>query len=272
MYPLTFGSINFTIYAYLPLIQPPCGGSYFVLGSEPVELGLEITSTSGSFGSGDVSFDGLKVAVGIDFTGGSLSKDITPEIVLLNLKLPGQETPKNQSLIDLIEHGSIDEWITMAVSVFAAQLSKAGSLSSPLDEIGAMVYDVLSLLGLTGSVPSFDWDGLYHDPKSIVQLLTNWFRSIASSPATLKTWLNDWYCLRWHLCGGQLYGWECHRDGHAPSVCYSTERDSGRAWHVFHERPRLTPPERSMFILASSSGRKQSILFSGQNLSVPRLR
>jgi hypothetical protein len=200
MYPFTFGEVELTVYAYLPLIQLPSqGGSYFVLGSQPVELGLEVTGTGGPFGSGDVSFDGLKVAVRIDFTGGSLSKDITPEIVLLNLKLPGQQSPQNRSLLDLIEHGSIDEWITMAISVFAAQLSKAGSPASPPDEIGSMVYDVLALLGLTGSVPSFDWDGLYKDPQSIIELLTNWFRSIAASPSTLKTWLNDWYCLRYGI-------------------------------------------------------------------------
>lgn len=109
MYPFTFDSIGLTVYAYLPLLRlPPDDGDYFVLGSEPVELGFQVTSAGGPFGSGDVSFDGLKVAVGIDFTGGSLSKDITPEIVLLNLKLPGQPAPRNRSLTDLIEHGSID--------------------------------------------------------------------------------------------------------------------------------------------------------------------
>jgi hypothetical protein len=197
MYPFTFDSIDLTVYAYLPILRlPPDDGSYFVLGSEPAEFGLQVTSAGGPFGSGDVSFDGLKVAARIDFTGGSLSKDITPEIVLLNLKLPGRPAPRNQSLIDLIEHGSIDDWITMAVSVLAAQLSKPGSPSGPLDEVGAVVYDVLALLGLTGGVPPFDWEGLYHTPGSAVELLNNWFRSIAGSPATLKTWLDDWYCLR----------------------------------------------------------------------------
>jgi hypothetical protein len=195
LYPFTRDGITFTVYAYLPIIEMPSTDGYFVLGKEPVELGIEVTGANGAFGSSEVSFDGVKFAVSIDFEGGSLSEDIKPEIVLLNLRLPGSG-PQNVSLIDLIEQGSIDQWISMGISILAGQLSSSNSFASPLDEIGAIVYDVLALLGLAGNTPSFNWEELLAQPSSFVTLLNDWFRSIASSPTALADWLNAWYCLR----------------------------------------------------------------------------
>lgn len=206
LYPFTFEGLTFTLYAFLPIIEMPSVQGYFVLGKKPVELGLEITGASGAFGSGSVSFDGIKFAVKINFSGSSLAEDIKPEIVLLNLQLPGQQTPQNLSLLDLIAHGSIDGWISMGLSLLAVQLTQSissvnevdesNSSDNPLDEIGAMIEDVLALLGLAGDVPPFNWAGLLQQPSSIVKLLNDWFRAIAGSPASLKSWLNDWYCLR----------------------------------------------------------------------------
>lgn len=196
LYPFSHDGFTFTVYAYVPIIEMPATDGYFVLGKQPVELGIEITGQNGAFGNDEVSFDGVKFAVSINFQGGSLSHDIQPEIVLLNLRLPGQSSPQNVSLIDLIEQGSIDQWISMGISILAGQLSQSSSFASPLNEVGAIVYDVLALLGLAGDTPAFNWEGLLSQPGNIADLLIDWFRAIGSSPTALISWLNGWYCLR----------------------------------------------------------------------------
>lgn len=188
MRPFVKGSLTFTVYAYFPLLELPAADSgYFVLGQsdDPVELGFEITGSDGAFGSGEVAFDGLKVAMEVFFNGDAPR----PEIVLLNLRMPGQPKPADVSLIDLVANGPIDRWISLGLSVLAAQLSASPLAASPAGSIEAMVYDIMALLGLVGDVPSFDWEGLRKNPSGIVGLLTNWIKAIAASPDSLKSWL-----------------------------------------------------------------------------------
>ena len=180
-----------TVYAYFPLLQlPPQNGQYFVLGTnlDPIELGVQVTGANGAFGSGEVSFNGVKVASSIYF-------DQPPqlEIVLLNLMLPGDASPADRSLINLIENIDIAEWMKIGVSLLSAQLAQGSAAGAQID---AMVYDLLALLGLTGSVPALDWDDLVEGKISFTAALTQWFSSIAGSPGALQSWLNDWYCLR----------------------------------------------------------------------------
>jgi hypothetical protein len=182
------GSLTFTVYAYFPLLALPAGDEgYFVLGQsdDPAELGFEITGGGAAFGSGDVSFDGLKVAMEVFFNGDAPR----PEIVLLNLRLPGQPKPADVSLLDLIANGPINKWISLGLSVLAARLAASPLMNSPAGSIEAMVYDLMALLGLIGDVPSFDWQGLSENPSDITVLLNDWIKAIASSPEFLKSWL-----------------------------------------------------------------------------------
>ena len=187
--------LTITPYVYFPLLCLPAenGSNPFIPGNPtyaktyPVEIGIEVTGPKGKglFSAGGVSFDGLKVDSKVFLAD---QPPTPPEIVLLNLQLPG-EKPRDMSLSDL-EKVTVSEWIRTAISLLTSSLKDA-------PQIDNMVLDALALLGITGDVPAVDWEKLVHakDGPTAEAVFLDWFQSIAATPATLKTWLNDWYCL-----------------------------------------------------------------------------
>lgn len=198
LYTWKYDSFTLLPYAYFPLLLLPKDTSdnfQFILGQDghPVETGIDITGENGAFstGNGDASltFDGFKVGSQIYFTQGKLpSLDLT----LLNLKLPGEKQGANRSLFDLIANASVQEGITVALTVLGGQLNK---LSGPAATAGKMIQSVMELLGLLGPVPGIDWDDLIKSPEEAAKIFAGWLQNIMSNNNLLKAWLNDWYCL-----------------------------------------------------------------------------
>jgi hypothetical protein len=203
LYEWKYDDFSILPYAYFPIINLPTleGDSFeFILGQidskdvdHPVETGIDITGSNGVFNTGNglasMSFDGFKAATEIYF-----EKDKYPDIDLtfLNLKLPGERQGSNRSLFDLIQNTSVQQCITVALSVLGSQLAqKEGAAGTA----GKMVNSILELLGLFGPVPGIDWESLVRNPQKVAQIFTNWIQSITSNSSTLKSWLNDWYCL-----------------------------------------------------------------------------
>ncbi|HEX6189347.1 MAG TPA: hypothetical protein VFZ40_14800, partial [Pyrinomonadaceae bacterium] len=193
-------AFTLTTYAYFPLLElpGPSNSSPFLLGAStdyPVELGFELRGNSGAFGNQQVSFDGLKVGTSFSF-GDAGTPSIDYEIVLLNLLLPGESTASNRSLHQL-EAINANEWISTAISLFAAQIVNRipPGQSNLAGETGNLIHNLLDLLGLAGDIESFDWQQLV-SAGNVEALLSEWLGPIASSPATLRNWLNVWHCLR----------------------------------------------------------------------------
>lgn len=184
-------------YTYLPVIllpATPADSFEFILGNEnhPVECGIEIQGASGTFSTGvegaGISFDGFKVGSNVYFSGQLPSLDLT----FLNLILPGEQVGVNRSLFDLIENTSIQEWITMGLTVLGGQLSQ---MEGAAGTAGKMINSILALLGLVGPVPGIDWEAIVNDPASIPMIFTDWLSNIAADPEVLRSWLNDWFSL-----------------------------------------------------------------------------
>jgi hypothetical protein len=198
LYEWEYDSFSILPYAYFPILLLPAkpGESFsFILGADghPVEIGINITGANGTFNTGtainSLSFDGFQAASQIYFVEGKMpSLDLT----FLNLKLPGENQGSNRSLFDLIYSASVEQSITVALSVMGSQLSQ---LEGAAGTAGKMVNSILELLGLLGPVPGINWETLVKDPSTAARVFTLWLQNIASSNTMLKTWLNDWYCL-----------------------------------------------------------------------------
>jgi len=185
----TFSGVLIQPYAYIPFLRmpPASDGNTFVLGQTdyPMELGIDVTSPDGKFGTDEVSFDGVKVAALIRFAENPLSLDL----VLLNLKLPGQ--PAADASVNDILKTPASEWVATGVYLLVSQLVKAAP-PELVEKITNAVDALLKSLGLVGEIPEIDWDAIVKTPARIPEILTAWLKSIASDPVLLGKWLNDW--------------------------------------------------------------------------------
>ena len=190
MHMFEFGGVVIDPYIYFPFLRmpPPQQGSTFVLGDAafPIELGIDVTTTSGRFGTDEVSFDGVKVAATIAFTNDPLRLDL----VLLNLKLPGQPAA-DKNVNDLLKTPA-NEWIATAVYLLTSQLVETAP-EAQADTIRAAVNALLELMGLVGEIPPIDWNAIVKDPSKIAGVLAGWLRTIVADQVLLATWLEDGY-------------------------------------------------------------------------------
>ncbi len=202
-------SVEFTPYVYLPLVHMPPAAGQTVFSSAPVEMGMTLTKADGFGEAADpVSFDGLKISTHLYLTpapGGETDSDRKKplEIVLLNLKLPGQQAA-NVSVVDLIQKtiqkdaATINEWITIGVALLTSQLAKAidaAGGTATARQIANMTVDLLSLLGITGQTPAIDWQKVFEPQPDFKKIITDWFIQIAASPYSMKAWLNELFSL-----------------------------------------------------------------------------
>jgi hypothetical protein len=184
----TEGAFQFTPYAIVPIValdpgKTPNGAVDFVFANSatPAQLGLQIT---GSFGNGEVTFNGIQIAVDLNFATGSSSQPFSLQIILQGLTLPGQPAA-DTSLTSI--GSNLDEWIKLGISILAGQLASA--LGPSGTEISDTVTGVLALLGLDGSTPSPDWSALVSGDAE--GALLAWLQAIAGTPAVLSAWLNQ---------------------------------------------------------------------------------
>ena len=176
-------------YAYIPFLRmpPPVDGNSFVLGQAayPVELGIEVTSPMGPFGTSEVSFDGVKVAALIHFDQNPLSLDL----FLLNLKLPGRPAA-DTSVNDLLKTPAND-WVATGVYLLVSQLVQAAP-AELAEKITNAVDALLKALGFVGEIPEIDWNRIVQNPALTADILAAWLKSIASDNVLLGKWLGDW--------------------------------------------------------------------------------
>jgi hypothetical protein len=192
LYPLQQDHVAITPYAYFPLFELSKDDVEFGLGHNPAELGVAITTPdSRPFGTNDVSFTGFNVAASIFFN----SKSPQLDLILLNLKLPGQKQA-DYSLKDLIDNTPVDRWLASGLSVMAGLLSEATSDETVKKQIAAITTSILNLLGLTGELPPVDWQRLIEEPDQAKAIFLRWLQQVASSSANLTDFLNELYLLR----------------------------------------------------------------------------
>lgn len=183
--------VDINPYIYFPLlVMPSQDGQTFVLGSEafPIEIGVDVLSGDEPFGTGEVTFDGLKATATVRFS----SQPFDLDIVLLNLKLPGKPAA-DTSINDLLKTPA-NEWVGTAIYLLISQIIKA----APQDKqtlFSNMADALLGMLGLVGDVPPVDWVSLVKNPSQAGPLLSNWMRAVLGNPTILKSWLEDWYAL-----------------------------------------------------------------------------
>lgn len=198
LYEWKYDSFSILPYAYFPVIKLPANKTdsfSFILGTDghPVETGINITGSNGVFNTGNgiasLSFDGFQAASEIYFQQG---KYPSLNLTFLNLKLPGEKQGSNRSLFDLIYNASVQQSITVALSVLGSQLAQFPGAAATA---GKMINSILELLGLLGPVPGIDWAALVKDPSAAARVFTLWLQNIGNDNAILKKWLNDWYCL-----------------------------------------------------------------------------
>jgi hypothetical protein len=190
LHAFDFLGVSIQPYAYFPFLKMPGTDKVFVLGDAayPIELGIQVINPEGPFGTDDVSFDGLKVAAKVMFTDHPLQLDL----VLLNLKLPNK-SPADKNINDILNTPA-NEWVATGAYLLVSQLVKAAP-SDKEETFRNVANALLAVLGLTGEVPSIDWNAIVRNPGSTDRQLSEWLKSIANDPATLGTWLNEWYCM-----------------------------------------------------------------------------
>ncbi|MDY7092378.1 MAG: DUF6603 domain-containing protein, partial [Acidobacteriota bacterium] len=176
-------------YIYFPLlIMPPVDGQTFVLGDPafPVELGVDVLKADGVFGTGEITFDGIKVASTVSFSDDPFSLDI----LLLNLKLPRQEA-KDTSVGALLG-APADQWVSIASYLLVSQIVQLAPEPNR-ERFRNMGDALLGTLGLIGDVPPVDWNQLVADASQAPEIFASWLRTVASDLGTFRTWLGDWY-------------------------------------------------------------------------------
>ncbi|HVE80350.1 MAG TPA: hypothetical protein VNA89_15905, partial [Gemmatimonadaceae bacterium] len=180
----TADPIAVRIWAHVPLIAAnvPSVGTQFTTGKagSPVQLAIEVTQTSGSsFGTPELSFEGVKIAGRLEFEGAP------PQVsfVFLKLKLPDGQPAADRSLADLASVAP-RAWIEMALALFTAQLG-ARTPGSP----AALVRDhLLPVLGITGA-PGIRWEQM---PQREAAVLRDWILALLDDGDAMRAWLEHW--------------------------------------------------------------------------------
>ncbi len=240
-------SVSVSPVLYAPLFQLADDGNSMVLGASgfPLEIGVRVAGSPGMFGAGDVSFDGLKVSV-------SLGAGVTPvpDVVLLNLKLPGRAAA-DRSLASLLSGSTADEWVLTAVSMLGAKLAAAHP------EAANMVASLLKLSGISGELPHVVWADLKDRPAAA---LVQWLRQVAGSPETAKAWLSALQSLLPAPSAGAVSGagtrldpWSislAQADGVSLRLQLGAEARAGGELHVYPGIAVATQPVQSSLPVA----------------------
>ncbi len=182
-YSVSVDGIAFAAYAYLPVLQVG-GGTAALTALESglpsvVYAGLEVTGAD--LAAGTVSLGGLQFRAAVELAGGAPQLDL----VFLQLRLPGQAVPSDQTLPDVMALGA-SEWIATALSVLVGEVATLLDAETA-KSVEAMLAAALGLLGIDSALPSPPWSQLLSgDPTDA---LLAWAGQIAGSDQTLRQWL-----------------------------------------------------------------------------------
>ena len=189
---VTADALAVSMWAHVPLLSTDgtttAGGTRVEVAtpSAPLRLAADVTLRDG-FGTAGLAFRGVRGSVSIS----GISEPPSVALVLLGLQLPGETTPRDRSLADLINlPGSA--WIETAVALFTAQLSAAaGPGDATASKVQAVLDHLLPLLGIsapTGS-PRLRWEEL---PARGEAVFDDWFLALVNAPDAMRRWLGHW--------------------------------------------------------------------------------
>lgn len=184
------------LWAQIPLLSTDGTGpgTRFEVASStaPMRLAAEVVLADG-FGTAEMRFRGVRGSIAIPGKADgkpSAALDALPDVglVLLGLQLPGETTPRDRSLADLLAL-PFSTWIETAVALFTAQLRAAGDAGAA--KAAEVVEALLPLLGITGT-PRLAWEQL---PARGTAVFDDWFAALTGSSDAMRGWLAHWQAL-----------------------------------------------------------------------------
>lgn len=190
--------VTIEAWGLVPVLKMGAGGVAPVLTEAgfPMSLGVAVEGAGDASGTRKplfslegISFDGVKVNVLIDVT----APQVTADVVVLRLQLPGETAARNMSLADIAALSSLQIQNTIA-ALFVGALSQISAGAA--DEARYL----LPILGINGTVPGqkttlpeLDWGQLLDiaikGTGDVAQPFKDWFGALTASPDLLGTWL-----------------------------------------------------------------------------------
>ena len=174
--------LELAAWVHAPLLKVTQDDVDFIMGSggsesHPIDIAFEVTRQSGTFGTSELGFRGLRLGAHITFT------DVPDfSFIFLDLQLPDGQPASDRSLLELTNIGA-GEWVNMLVSLLAAQLN---NLAGGDPDVQAVLDHLLPLLGFSNDLPSFNWEDVATPGKNI---LLDWLKELAASQTYLQAWL-----------------------------------------------------------------------------------
>lgn len=189
---VTADELASSMWAHVPLLSTDgtttAGGTRVEVATRdaPLRLAADVSLRDG-FGTAGLAFSGVRGSVSIS----GISEPPSVALVLLGLQLPGETTPRDRSLADLINlPGSA--WIETAVALFTAQLSAAaGTDDTASRKVQAVLDHLLPLLGISAPAgsPRLRWEEL---PARGEAVFDDWFLALVNTPNAMRRWLGHW--------------------------------------------------------------------------------
>ena len=204
--------IRVQAWALAPLLRIGPNGASAVVSQKgyPLSFGIAVAGTNGAPGAAEpiisagegvteFSFNGVKFGAEIDLS--VPSADVS--IVVLSLKLPGEQKGVDRTLADL-EALTGSQIMEVASALFISALSDLASDSVP--DIAEKAGYLLPVVGLSkfipgqgenATVPQLPWWELFNSRESVTTPFIEWFTKLTSDTATTRNWL---------FCVGKLLG------------------------------------------------------------------
>ncbi|MEN2399374.1 DUF6603 domain-containing protein [Flavobacterium sp. MC2016-06] len=193
--------VKVNVWGQIPFLRIDKGKVNITFDKEgyPINFGIAVegaNTNSPLIDINDVSFNGVKVNASIDLAA-AIPFNITVQV--LALKLVGDKKPSDRTLADL-EAITGQQILETVSSLFVGALSKVFTDGTQQTRIGYLP----PLMGLTSIVPDSDqklpvleWYELFkiasnpgQYPNGAATPFLNWFNTLSTNPAQLKTWLS----------------------------------------------------------------------------------
>ncbi len=203
--------IKVNVWGQIPFLRIDKGNINITFDKKgyPINFGIAVEGAKANnplIDINDVSFNGVKVNASIDLAA-AVPFDISVQV--LALKLAGDKKTSDRTLADL-EAITGQQILETVSSLFVGALSKVFTDETQQTRIGYFP----PLMGLTSIVPNseqklpvLEWYELFkiasnpnltEYPNGVATPFLNWFNTLSSNPAQLKTWLS---CLGGFISG-----------------------------------------------------------------------
>ncbi|AFE07208.1 hypothetical protein COCOR_06899 [Corallococcus coralloides DSM 2259] len=186
-------TVDVEVWGMLPLVEVGGGDFGLVLGTEgfPLSLGFAVRSPGDPLiQAAGFSFSGVRVTATLDV---AAANPVQVSTDILQLRLPGESAPKDQSLAQLASLSG-DELLSTAAALAVS------ALGSVTEGNGALAY-LLPALGLGSSVPGTNtqlpllgWARLLQramEGKDLAEPFVTWFTALLSDADVLSAWLTS---------------------------------------------------------------------------------